>query len=346
VDAVLAIRPRALGDVVLVTAALRALKRGHPDASLEVVTDPRYAPLLEGLPAIDRVWRLERSVGATLALAARLRRRRWRAAVDFYGNPRTAFLTRASGAALTAGYELRARGRAYRVRVPRTLPPAHGRREPAIATHVRLAVAAGGREAGLHTEVARDPAARPEARQLLTRAGVREPARAVGLVAAGTWPTKTWPAAHAGVLARALLASGREVVLIEGPGEARTTAAVHHIAPGAAVLPPCGVAALVAVIESLGALVGTDSGPRHVAAALGLPTFAWFGPTHPDTWNPAGEAHGFWWTDLPCRGCDRTACPHWNCLPALDPAQAAERVLAHLERHGRTASAVGPAAGA
>lgn len=70
-------------------------------------------------------------------------------------------------------------------------------------------------------------------------------------------------------------------------------------------------------------------------AALGVPSFAWFGPTHPDTWNPPGEAHGFWRTELPCRACDLTACPHWNCLPALAPDAGAALVLAHLERHPR-----------
>ena len=53
-------------------------------------------------------------------------------------------------------------------------------------------------------------------------------------------------------------------------------------------LPPCGVGELMAVIERLAAVVGTDSGPKHLAAALGVPTFTWYGPTHPDTWSPPG----------------------------------------------------------
>ncbi len=187
-------------------------------------------------------------------------------------------------------------------------------------------------------------AARARAGELLERAGVRRPRRTVGLVAAGSWPTKTWPASHAGLLARRLLAAGWEVLLVSGPGEERVDSTVARIAPGVARLPACGVRELVAVIDALGAVVGTDSGPRHVAAALGVPTFAWFGPTHPDTWNPPGAAHAAWWTDLPCRGCDRTACPHWNCMPALDPAEAAARVLAHLESHGRSTPDLGAAA--
>src|SRR5437867_2416102 len=143
-EAVLAIRLRTLGDVVLVTPALRALKRGHPDAELEVVTERRYAPLLERLEGIDRVWTLERSTASTLALAGVLVRRRYRVAVDFFGNGRSAFLTLASRARLTAGYDLRGRRLAYRRTVPRTVAPAPGRREYAAATHLRLAAAVGG----------------------------------------------------------------------------------------------------------------------------------------------------------------------------------------------------------
>ena len=341
---VVAIRPRALGDVVLTTPAIRALRRGFPDASLEVVTDRRYAPLLEGLAGVDRVWALDRTWGATARLIAALRRRRIERVVDFFGNPRTAAIASLSGARASAGYDLRGRRRAYSVRVPRELPPAPGRREHASATHVRLAVAAGGIDDGLEPRVALGLAARETAARLLEGVGIGS-ARAVGLVAAGTWPTKAWPLSHTALLARRLVASDFAVVALVGPGEERVAVDLAKLAPGVRALPPCDVPVLAAVIERLSAVVGTDSGPRHLAAALGVPSFAWFGPTHPDTWNPPGELHGFIRTELPCRACDRTSCPHWICMPGLEPDAVSARVLDHLARHGRTA-ALGPAAGA
>ena len=122
-----------------------------------------------------------------------------------------------------------------------------------------------------------------------------------------------------------------------GLSEERIGHDLESLAPGVRPLPPCDVGVLAAVIERLAAVVGTDSGPRHIAAALEVPTFAWFGPTHPDTWNPAGARHGFIRTELPCRACDRTHCPHWNCMPALTPEHVSTPVLEHLARHGRTA---------
>ena len=329
--AVLAIRLRALGDVVLTTPALRALRRGHPDAALEVVTDSRYVDLLAGVPGVTRVWGLGRTHGETLRLIGQLRKRRYALAVDFFGNPRSALVTRWSGARRRAGYDLRGRRHAYDVRVPRDTPRPAGRREHASAAPLRRAQAVGGIADGQPPRLLAADSARDEADRLFAAIGVSDPGQVIGLVAAGTWATKTWPTAHAATLARRLDARGHRILLINGPGEEEVAARMTQLAPELRVLPPCGVAALTAVIARLRAVVGTDSGPRHLAAALGVPTFAWFGPTHPDTWQPEGPRHGYWRTPLPCRGCDRTACPHWNCLPGLDPAEAERRVMGHLE---------------
>ena len=343
---VLAIRLRALGDVVLATPALRALKRGAGAERLEVVTDPRYVPLIETLPEVDRVWGLPRSTAATLGLISELRRRRFGLVVDFFGNPRSAMVARWCGARRRAGFDLRGRRHAYQVRVPRDAPGPQGAREHASAAHLRLAVAVGGVPDGEPPRLVVSSAARAEADTLLKRAGIETPERTIGVIAAGTWATKTWPLSHAAGLARRLGERGWPLVLISGPGEDAVEDTLTRLVPGLAVLPRCGVATLAAAIGRLRALVGTDSGPRHIAAALGVPTFAWFGPTHPDTWQPAGPLHGYWQTALPCRGCDRTACPHWNCLPGLDPEQAANRVTRHLEGVSGGVAAFGPAAGA
>src|SRR6185369_15415245 len=91
-DAMLAIRLRALGDVVLTTPALRALHRGHPARPLDVLTDERYVGLLRGLPGVERVIGLRRGRGAMFEAIGAVRRRRYGTVVDFFGNPRSAAL--------------------------------------------------------------------------------------------------------------------------------------------------------------------------------------------------------------------------------------------------------------
>jgi ADP-heptose:LPS heptosyltransferase len=326
-----------MGDVVLTTPAFASLAAGFPGSPLHVVTESRFAPLLAGLPHVTRVWGVERTDASTFATLTALRRERPALAVDFFGNTRSAVIARGSGAARVWGYALRGRRALYHATVPREVRGADGRREYAAAVHLRLARAAGGAGVALTPGVALTDAARAEGARMLAAAGVGDPARTVGLVAAGSWATKTWPLAHSATLARALAAAGHGVLAIAGPGEAPLMARLAQLAPQVRILPACGVAALAGVIAPLRAVVGTDSGPRHLAASLGVPTFAWFGPTHPDTWNPPGGAHGFWQTALPCRGCDRTACPHWNCLASLSANEAAGLVLAHLDGPGRRA---------
>jgi heptosyltransferase II len=328
-----ALRLRAMGDVVLATPAFRSL--AEAGFELHVVTESRFAPLLAGLPWIARTWGAERTNASTRDLAAALSRLGAAVAVDFFGNSRSALLARATGARAVWGYDLRGRRHLYTGTVPRETRLPGGRREHASAVHLRLARSAGGADVPPVPQVAPPPEAHAEAERLLAAAGVRAPGDTVGLVAAGSWPTKMWPVSHSAVLARELAAAGHEVLLVAGPGEEGVTRRLAALAPRVRVLPPCGVGALAAVVGRLRAVVGTDSGPRHLAAALGVPSFAWFGPTHPDTWNPPGEEHGFWRTDLPCRACDLTACPHWNCLPSLAPGDGTALVLDHLARHPR-----------
>jgi ADP-heptose:LPS heptosyltransferase len=339
---ILAVRLRALGDVVLTTPALRALNRGYPGVPIEVVTERRYAALLEGLPGIERVWAIDRSTVETARLTATLARRDFGLAVDFFGNPRSALIASRSGAPRVAGYDLRGRSAAYHVRVPRTVVAADGRREHAAATHVRLAEAVGGVSDGLDARIAVAPAARaPPADALLARRGAH-PARTIGLIAAGTWPTRDLARIARGRARAPPARRQARRAADRGPGRETCDCDARAAGPSLRVLPRCDVAEMVAVIQrGSGRSWAPTGGPRRVAAALGIPTAAWFSPTHPDNWNPPGERHGHWFTPLPCRGCDRTQCPQWSCLPTLAPEHAAGLVLEHLGRH---AAAFGPAA--
>ncbi len=343
---IVAVRLRALGDLVLASAAFRSLAEGHPGSALHVVTESRFAPLLEEQPGIARVWPLERTIGSTLATTWALRSLRPGLAVDFFGNARSALIARGSGAARVWGFDLRGRRAFYHGTVPRVQHPGGDRREYAAASSLRLARAAGGAETDVRPRLTLSERARREGEECLANAGVEDPARTIGIVPAGSWPSKTWPLSHAALLARGLLASGYGVLAIGGPGEEDVLARLASLAPAVRTLRAPHVRALAGAIAPLRALVGTDSGPRHIAVAFDVPTYTWFGPAHPEAWTPEEPRHGWWRTSLPCRACERTVCPHWNCLPALAADEARERVLAHLERHGRPSADLRTVAGA
>jgi heptosyltransferase-2 len=144
-------------------------------------------------------------------------------------------------------------------------------------------------------------------------------------------PAKRWPAAHFAALARALLAAGRGVWLIGGPGDAPIGAEVGSLAPGAVDL--TGKTTLGEAIELIGAadaVVTNDSGLMHVAAALGRPLVALYGSTSPAFTPPLSAQAVILKDDLECSPCFERVCPlgHFRCLNELAPA----RVLAAVER--------------
>jgi ADP-heptose:LPS heptosyltransferase len=148
------------------------------------------------------------------------------------------------------------------------------------------------------------------------------------------WPNKRWPAERfAALAARLHAASGLRSLVLWGPGEADLAAAVVHPAGGAAVVaPPTSVADLVAVVARARVIVSGDTGPLHVAAAVGTPAVGIYGPTDPARNGPWGRS------DVTVSRTDRCACHHQRrcrvrawCLDDIGVAELERAVLARLQ---------------
>ena len=169
--------------------------------------------------------------------------------------------------------------------------------------------------------------------RMLREAGITKEG-AVGLAPSAVWgESKRWPAARFGSLARRIRGRGLEVVVVIGPGEGALGREVNEAAGGD--LPVVGsetdVAGLAGVLARLSVLVGNDSGPMHVAAAVGTPAVALFGPTDPDRTGPLGDRHVVLRRDLDCAPCGERRCPlgHTSCLHDL-PVDTVEQTLLDL----------------
>jgi lipopolysaccharide heptosyltransferase II len=320
-----------LGDVVLSLPLVDAILAACPGVEVDYLSRRPGAELLAGDPRFARVFELDRGARASLRMICALRGRRYRAVVDLYSNPRSAWLSWFSGAPIRVGGARRARRRLY----------THALRiDPAVraATLHHLAFAAplgiDGAAARPVLDVSRDE--RAAARDFLERAGVARAGRAplVGIHPGGKWSVKRWPTES---FARLILAArerlGARVVIFTGPGEAHHTAALANAVGGAAVVVgEVPVRRLAAVMRELDAVVACDGGAMHVAVAVGTPTVGIFGSSEPDVWFPY-EAFGPFRAavvSLPCRPCHRHECPlgHTDCLTTL----RAEHVLELLSR--------------
>jgi ADP-heptose:LPS heptosyltransferase len=330
---------RAVGDVLLATPALRALRTGFPAAEVHVGLDDVLVPLLARNPHVDRLWCFPRRAATRRRwwqLYRDLARHRFDLVIDLLGSPRTALLARATRAPNRVGWQLRGRGRLYNLRVPRDTDR-DGRRRLQYAARVDLDIVA---RCGVVGPVLDDASLvfvpDPDAEKRMA-AALPDPGRPrVGVAAAGTWQAKTWGVDGFARVADRLVEAGTDVLLLWGPGERGVAEAVQqrmHVP--ARLAPPTDLDELAALLARLDLVISNDSGVRHLATARGTATLGIFGPTSPRTWTPAAGPHAWVRVDLPCLECNRTRCLHHLCMRLLDPDAVAVHALSRLQAQGR-----------
>jgi lipopolysaccharide heptosyltransferase I len=287
---ILLVRLGALGDIVHGLPVAAALRARRADARIDWLVDASHAALLDLVPVISRrVVVRGRNLPALVRAAAWLRRERYDVAIDLQGLVKSALLARLSGAARVIGFDAaHARERAAAALYTE-------RCDPGSAAHVidwnlallgRLGMSDRSRSFPL--SVPASSAAEP----VLERAA-RERRAGFALVNPGAaWPNKRWPPERFGETA-AWMAEAHDLlpVVVWGPGERDLAGRVAASAGGAAMqAPPTGVGDLLALARQARLLVSGDTGPLHLAAAVGTPVVALFGPTSPERngpWNPA-----------------------------------------------------------
>ncbi len=292
---ILIVRLGALGDVVHAIPVAAALRRAFPSARIDWLVSARHREILDLVPAIDRRLAVNDrpSAGSSSGAAAgyslfgavsELRQGRYDVAIDLQGLIKSAVLARASGAPRVIGFSSRyARERAARLFYTDAHDPGRGGLyDPRETRHV-VDINLG----------------------LLAVLGIREPAREFPLAATDSdaarlvrertngayallnpgaaWPNKRWPPERLAAIAAALRhRHGLMSVVLWGPGEGPLAAAVAAGAAGAAIVSPkTTIADLVALARGAALMVSGDTGPTHIAAALGTPLVGIYGPTRP-----------------------------------------------------------------
>jgi heptosyltransferase-2 len=314
---ILVVRYSALGDVVLATSILEPLRARFPRARIEWVTDAVYAPLLEGLPEIAQVHRIARDgADSALALAARLRGR-FDVAIDLQNKVRSGLVAR-SAAPLRAAFRRRTAMRA--------LLSLFGSDPPLVRAHQTRLYAEALAPLGAFEPGAVKVSLSPQARALADDALQGTAAPAVAIAPGARWGTKRWPAERFAAVADALAAEGCAIVLCGGPSDRDAFAAFRaasraRVAADLSFLP---IDALAAALARVRLLVACDSGPVHLASAVGTRALALFGPTSTARWGPPppGRALAVELSCAPCSNHGGDYCPegHHRCLADLAPA--------------------------
>lgn len=351
---ILLVRTSALGDIIHCLPVLSALRRHYPEARIGWVVEKVFAPLLRHHPLVDEVfevrlrgWRKELGRGTTrqeiLQLMRDLRAFEADLAIDLMGNHKGGFLTFLSGAKRTLGARRQ------------------DRREPSSAIWLRQRVSTPGRHAvdryldlltGLdipRQEADFSPAhILPQVPEIAHRLLAAQQRPFVIIQAGAGWGNKTYPPAWWGHVAQGLRQDpGVDVWVPIAPGEEHLAQELVVASDGAAVaVEGKGFPLLAALLRSSILVLGGDTGPIHLAHALGKPVVMVVGPTDPWRNGPYQDPEGILWHQLPCSNCYKRFEEPRPCLLAISPDAVLGRARQRLRQQGFTGPGRSPAAAA
>jgi lipopolysaccharide heptosyltransferase I len=284
----LIVRLGSLGDIIHAIPAAAAIRRALPDATIDWLVDVRHREILELVPLVNRRIAISTSgVRSILEVLGELRRARYDAVLDLQGLLKSAVLARASGATRVIGFPAELlRERAARVFYTETAGDAAPH---VIEKNMSALKALGIRMPDIEFPLDdRNPRIAADAR---SRLGVRAGTPFAILNPGAAWPNKRWPPVYFAEVARALSARHQlRSLVLWGPGEERIAHDVVMASDSAAaVAPPTSIADLVSLAKASSLVISGDTGPLHIAAAVGTPVVGIFGPTDPQRNGPWDE---------------------------------------------------------
>jgi lipopolysaccharide heptosyltransferase I len=323
----LIVRLGSLGDIVHAIPAVAALKRQHPQSTIDWIVDPRYVDLVKLVTVVGSVLPFDprRYLAAPGFLRALRRQTAYDAALDLQGLIKSAVLARAVGASRTIGFarphlrEPLARFFYTEVVDPRAA-------QHVIEQGLELVRALDVSDRSIHFPL-KIPYSRAAA-GVASRAGIA----GYALVnPAAAWPNKRWPPDRFGAVAAAIRdRHGLRSVVLWGPGEEGVASAVVAASRGAAQqAPPTSITDIVGVARGARLIVSGDTGPLHIAAAVGTPIVALFGPTRAERNGPWSSA------DISISRFDRCVCQYERRCRRSEPCIddiSVDEVVAAVER--------------
>ncbi len=302
---ILAIKLRALGDTVIFTASLRALIEKFPGARVDALVPEAYVEVLRDFPGLGRVRAWPRENGwigklrPFVSLLPQLRAENYDCVVNFHASPRSAQFARLLGARTRA---IHFHGHRDINRFSTVLIPGKGMVKPIIERDLDCVRALGAEilPGSARTFVVR------------TRATQQPPLLVISPGASR--PTKMWALDSFVEVARRWTALGGEAIFLLGPAEADLD---KRISTTARTVISRSLAESIALLSSATVFAGNDSGPKHLAVALGVPTVTVFGPEDPFEWHPySRQEHPILFrAGLSCRVSGDMDKPGWCAIP-------------------------------
>lgn len=341
VERVLVVRLRSIGDTVLATPSLRALRRFLPQAKIDLLVENWVAPLLDGFTDVDEILTLPRSgTSARARMASTLRSRRYDVAYNLHGGTTAGFLIRVSGARHRVGFAEYRYPWIYNHLAPRSselwgTPKTHSA-EQQLALIGWTGVPVSDRPASM---LGTSASAEAALRERLEQVGFDFSKPFALIHPAAAFDTKRWAAERFAAICNHLETRGIAAALVASAGEAELLSKViascrtKPMALSGLPLPE-----VTALARRARLFVGNDSGIAHIAAAVKLPTVVIFGSSNVAHWHPwQAENSVVVREDMPCAPCPGYTCAEFatpQCIERVTAAQAIAAIDQTLTRAG------------
>ncbi|MEZ6047536.1 MAG: lipopolysaccharide heptosyltransferase II [Planctomycetaceae bacterium] len=319
--------PNWIGDAVMATPAMRAIREQYLDAEIFGIMRPYVGQVLEGLDLVDRTLlyspKTRNPELKAWNMAMDLRRENLDMAVLFPNSLRTAAMAWMTGASRRVGFQRDLRGWL----LTDALTP-HSRKQPnpVINEYLRLAEHLGCSKLTHQTELAVTDADKSALELFWRKTGNLLRKRGVFCINSGGafGAAKDWPTASFGRLASMLAnETGKTILILCGPAEEENAREIVRIADHPHVISLAGeklsIGLTKAAIKESELLITTDSGPRHFAQPFGVPVVSIYGPTHIEWSNTFYEKGINLQKEVDCGPCQKRKCPlgHHRCMTGM-----------------------------
>ena len=312
---ILVIKPRAIGDILLSTPVLKNLHSAFPSLQIDFLCETFAADVVRGNPALHEVLTFNKKNDSTFSVIRRVREKKYDIVMDLFANPRTAMITRWSGAKHRIGFPFRGRRYAYTHLIQPRGGEVHN-----IDFNLDVLRSFSIPVTDSFPDFFLEELSRAKVEAWFKEQNITA-GRIVGINPSGGWYTKKWNKdSYAALADRIAGEKNTSVVFFWGPGELQDVEYIRFkMKQPSYIIPQTSLKEMGAFLERCSYVISNDSGPMHISAALGVPTLGIYGPTNPHLQGPYGPKNR--WVreeSLDCLECNLTECPIGNvCMSQL-----------------------------
>ena len=322
---ILIIKLRGIGDVVLSTIVIDNLRKDFPKAEIDYLVEAPSQPGLLGLKEINRVLLFDRNdFWKKVSLILKIRKSRYDLILDFFTNPSTALVTFFSGAKYKVGFPYRGRKYAYNIFGPEERNKYHS-----AQLHLETLKTLGLNHSYKELYYYVSPSALRVAEKYL-RDSFIENNFVVGICPTGGWASKKCNPEKFVEIANAVIVKfNAKIFILWGKGDGEDARKIHSFLGDKSIIAPSTtIQELAAMIARCKILIANDSGPMHIATAVGTPVLGLFGPTSPYMQGPFGTKNEWIHLDeLECIECNLLVCPRKHeCFRDLSIEKVLDKV--------------------